>query len=844
MNLGPSRLGVRLAVRQALRRPARTALMVALVALPVAAIVILATYERTSRPAEAQLRSWQSGRAAAAYQLQHHPDPARRPADEATIAALQRAMGGRAAVVQEGSATLRRGAAATRAAILARDDDPLLAGTLLVTEGRLARSKDEIALSEPVARTLGVSIGDTITDGSGSNTVVGTVALPGRLEAPVAQVSPDGNNPAGVHATTVFGATLPADEVPLGFLPGHFTADEGLYADEDGPDVAWVYLLGGIVLLVGAIVAATAFAVSTRRRLRELGLLAANGATPGQLAWLQSLEGVVVGAIAAVVGVVGGLAAALIAVPRAEGLAGHLLRAPEVAVTDLAVAAALGIAAAGGAAWMPARASFSLSTLAALAGRRPPGRVHPAVSYIGAVLVGFGAGLLLWVASLEFGADLWSFSLGGVVIVVLGTVLLTVRIVGSFEGLARWGRGPTRLALRSLGRERARSAAVVAAVMAAGAVAIGGSAAMLSADLERPHEYQRLIAADQVVVTWGAGADWGGVTPAAGEVPSDVVDAIATILPGGVSAPRIGVAAGVSHDAPGAESVPTDTPQLRDFVSLLPPDGDVLAAAWPPGFKSLLVATPELVRVLNAPSEAMAAAEKVDVVAFAPDDHEVIAVNLLTARGGGRPMLRPVRVVFIGTPRADLWGRPLVAANRLDDLGLEPRPAGVAFRSTRPLTSSQRNALDELVRSLQVTDPEVEVLGQPPYVASTSRQLWLSGLALLFTLGVVALGLALMAAESRAEHALLAAVGASRRTLARLRSVQAGCLALLGGLLAVPVGFGSVAAYLQTEEGAAMPFPTLTAAAVVILIPALVAVMSGLSLRSGRVSATLLAVDD
>ena len=61
-----------------------------------------------------------------------------------------------------------------------------------------------------------------------------------------------------------------------------------------------ILILGSLALVESALIASAAFAVSIRRRQRELGLLAATGATPRQLAGIVVAEGAILGVVACV----------------------------------------------------------------------------------------------------------------------------------------------------------------------------------------------------------------------------------------------------------------------------------------------------------------------------------------------------------------------------------------------------------------------------------------------------------------------------------------------------------------------------------------------------------------
>jgi putative ABC transport system permease protein len=91
-------------------------------------------------------------------------------------------------------------------------------------------------------------------------------------------------------------------------------------------------------------------------------------------------------------------------------------------------------------------------------------------------------------------------------------------------------------------------------------------------------------------------------------------------------------------------------------------------------------------------------------------------------------------------------------------------------------------------------------------------------------LAVVAAMAGLAAAESRAEHRTLVAVGASPTILKRVAAVNAGLLALLGGLLAVPAGLLPLTAiFLASPSIVPLVIPWAAIAAGAVVVPALAA---------------------
>ena len=69
-----------------------------------------------------------------------------------------------------------------------------------------------------------------------------------------------------------------------------------------------MFSVATVFLLLASLVAAAGFAVVAQRRLRQLGMLAAVGATQKHLRLVLLTNGAVVGTIAALIGTIAGLA--------------------------------------------------------------------------------------------------------------------------------------------------------------------------------------------------------------------------------------------------------------------------------------------------------------------------------------------------------------------------------------------------------------------------------------------------------------------------------------------------------------------------------------------------------
>jgi hypothetical protein len=115
-------------------------------------------------------------------------------------------------------------------------------------------------------------------------------------------------------------------------------------------------------------------------------------------------------------------------------------------------------------------------------------------------------------------------------------------------------------------------------------------------------------------------------------------------------------------------------------------------------------------------------------------------------------------------------------------------------------------------------------------------ELAIVGGALVFTLLVVAIGLALSAAESREERDVLVAVGARPRTLRRVAGLKALGLAVAGAALAIPTGFVPVTLVIRAGASAGsvvkpVSFPWLTAGLLLVAVPLVAAAAAWLGSR-------------
>jgi len=116
-------------------------------------------------------------------------------------------------------------------------------------------------------------------------------------------------------------------------------------------------------------------------------------------------------------------------------------------------------------------------------------------------------------------------------------------------------------------------------------------------------------------------------------------------------------------------------------------------------------------------------------------------------------------------------------------------------------------------------------------------------MALLFALFVVAVGLALAAAETRDERDVLAALGAAPRTVRRANGCKAFLLTLLGGAVAVPVGLLPVAvsSRLAEDDTLSLVVPWRTIALLVVAVPLLAAAVTAAATAAAALTSSQIA---
>jgi putative ABC transport system permease protein len=180
---------------------------------------------------------------------------------------------------------------------------------LALRHGGYPEGPGQVAVTDGVARRLSLKIGGTLALDGRRRTIVGVVENPRDLGDEFALVSP-----ASAGAPDY--VTVLVDAGPESLHRFMQSADRQELSDrsalvgiESRPDsqgakALAMFSVATVFLLLTSLVAAAGFAVIAQRRLRQLGMLAAIGATGKQLRLVLIANGAVVGAFGALLGAV------------------------------------------------------------------------------------------------------------------------------------------------------------------------------------------------------------------------------------------------------------------------------------------------------------------------------------------------------------------------------------------------------------------------------------------------------------------------------------------------------------------------------------------------------------
>jgi putative ABC transport system permease protein len=655
---------------------------------------------------------------------------------------------------------------------------PYGSGLLSLRRGTYPTGPGQVAVTDGVAELLRLDIGSTLALGGRRRTVVGIVENPRKLSdefvllAPSALWAPLYVNVLvdGAADGSIESMTLPeANHALRGFIRpsnNQQTATLGMFS------VATVFLL------LASLVAAAGFTVVAQRRLRQLGMLAAIGATQKHVRLVLAANGALVGAISALLGAVAGVGLWLVAAPLVESATDHRIDRFSLPWGLLVLAVLLAVLGAAAAAWWPGRTVARLPVMLALSGRpvKPRPARHSALAALALIVVGFGC---LALSNRDSAVPI----VIGIVATILGTLLLGPLAIRAFSGVA--GRVPIapRLALRELVRYQARSGAALAAVTLALGIAAAIVLVASAEEARRAAEWTTL--SDRQVRVYVGPKDGREFTPV--DTPARLGPLIASVGQLAGALDRATVVPFQSVSRPGDATFVVGDTRVFDPVILARRSGGKYHAA-----PLLYVATPAVLRYLGIDPATIDPATDFLVDRSVPTRELVIP-----GRTPGHDLaVENVQKIKMGRHLNDAQTWPnFITLNGLRRLGWRQIPAGWLVESSRPLTGDQVASARDIAAKSGL---RIEVGGGPSFARVKSIATIAGG---ILALAILALTVGLIRSESARDLRTLTATGAGAGIRRTLTATTAGALALLGALLALGGAYAVLTAIYWDDLG-------------------------------------------
>lgn len=856
---------VRIAVRESLRHKGRAALIVALIALPVMAMTFLDVLERTQDLSPDERANRVMGRADAVAVVMPQvrtvpPDPRwwdfdsvgfsggtkTRDPDGVHLEALlpkgsQLTEGPRTADVDVRANDRSVGARAVVSGLVDDSTAETRTGLFRTIEGHVPYAAGDVAVSSQTAKRLGVEIGDMVTVtppiGTKGGTpqhvrVVGEVVQPSCLECAVVFGASGMLDEVGIPVQKQLSATLitlPDGADPhrlwsslakqgVQFMPREAYHDTDAYQpyDDGGYVNVEAIVVGGVVtgfgLLEVMLLAGAAFAVGTKRQMRAVGLMGAAGATRRDVRRTMLAQGVVLGLVGAVVGLLVGTVAVVVTKSQWENMAGALFGGIIIKPLELLGIAAFGVLAGLLAALLPAIAAARMPVTDALAERfRPPRKplrrpLLGLMCLIAGAVVSFGAASRTDInaqdATSRGTLPYVGLAVIGFGIMMIGVLLGAPALVSALGSLGHRMRLVTRMAVRDANRHRHRTAPAVAAVClaVAGSVAIGF--VITAQDRRDQANYEPLIPVGTMLVD-----QWNqrGPTQPAKATTQSVVDFV------------------------GGEAFELGAPRIKKDDVWFPcsTERDPCSGQIAVGSADALAAV--LGRPLTTDEQDAVAAH--ELIVFGREGARIHdgTVSLEAGyRKNGRPVYRKIPSYVIDARNYNRIGEAMLTPAAARAQGFTTRPAGTFVV---PAEQPSQDTEDRLTAMLQSSGASVTV--ERGYESRLGViAIGLAGASALVTIAGVAIAVGLAAAEGRADLATLAAVGAEPRRRRFLAMAQA---AVVGGIgCVVGIGFGTfIAAVMLTGfEAAPWATPWLLLLIVGVAVPILAMGVAGAFTRS------------
>ena len=659
---------------------------------------------------------------------------------------------------------------------------------LALVQGRYPAGAGQAAVTSGLAQALQVHIGSVLSLPGHHQRVTGIVENPSDLKDQFALVPPSAAGPAQ-------GITVLLDASPAAFSAFRDTFHGQLLWQARGADTQAAVAAGAlgavtVLMVLVALVAAAAFAVIAARRQRQLGMLAAIGATRRQLRMVMVAGGALVGIIAAVTGTVIGLAAWFVAAPHLQVSAGHRIDEFAVPWPLVGLGMLLAILTAAAAAWWPARAASRVPVVNALSARPLEPRPAHRTAIMAVPLIVLALACLA-LANQTSGPLI----IVGALAMALGISFISPLSIRVLTAAGRRAPVAVRLALRDLARYQARSAAALAAISLALGIAV---AIMISlAAAATPASAGNLP--DNQMLIWIGQPGQNQLVPIRTPAELSTLDAAVHRIAG-----SLGGAAVVPLDMP---VNPASRPQpggQQPVVSLNAPVDGAVGRNGVYRSLDLYVATPAVLHLLGINPATVGPATGILTVQAGQD----VLTTITTST-------EATNVQRIHVPDYGSEPTSLITVNGLRREHWTQIRSGWMVNAARPLHAAQIAAAREVAARSGLV---IESRNTQASLA-TIRTLATAAGALI-ALGVLALTVGLIRAEAAGDVRTLTAIGATSSTRRTLTATTAGTLALLGALLGSGAAYLALAAGHRSDISVLSQVPVLDLALTIVGVPA------------------------
>ncbi len=683
----------------------------------------------------------------------------------ARVAALERRFG-RVEVIENETLTIP-GTTETYQLRAESSHGPFSGGSLLsLVSGRYPSAASEVALTQSVASAFSLGIGSNWSEAGVTRKVVGIVQDPLDTLDEFALVRPGQvRSPSDVELLFDAPGVSPASIGPNVEDLSQASSNNAINPETI---IAMVAVLGMMLI---ALVSVGGFTVLAQRRLRSLGLLAANGATTKHVRLVVRTNGAIVGVVGTIIGGVIGLVVWLIYRPTIEGTAHHVIGAFQLPWVVIGPAMGLAVVATYLAAGRPARTVATVPVHEALSGRpMPPRKIRRSV--VPGVVFFAIAFVLLSFASVAGGASPRTpFLLLGLIALIPAVILLAPFCLALAAHLGRLLPIGPRLALRDLYRYRARSGSAMAAISVAVLVAV--------------------VTAAAASYRYGQYLDYAGPNLSSNEV------VVYAPLPGGsiVSGPGI-----PPHPTPKPPPMATLDAKVHEIATalganstleLLQTNATLQRAA--PGRNwsgPIYVATPQLLRAFGI--KASSVNPDADILTWRPGIVGLSRMQLTWGNGGGGTcpksscIWNPTMQYVGSLPSGTSAPNTVITEHAIRTLHLQTSLAGWFIVTNHPPTAAQIRNARFIAGEVSGMSIETKSNSPPGYEVIDLATVF----GIVLALAILAMSIGLIRSETAGDLRTLTATGASGWTRRTITAVTAGALGFFGAVL------GTFAAYL------------------------------------------------